>query len=136
MTEKTPAPRAPRGLKAAGRSLWKEITGAWDLRPDELRILGDAAREADIIERLEKGLEEAPLTAFGSQGQEVIHPLFSEVRQHRSTLAALLRQLKLSEADEDADAGSGATNGPMSRQESASKAAKARWGAAKKKAGA
>jgi len=127
---KPSAPRAPRGLKSAGRNLWKDITGMWDLRPDELRILGDACREADLIERLEKGLEEAPLTAFGSQGQEVIHPLFSEVRQHRSTLAALLRQLKLTEADEDVDAGSG----PMSRQESATKAAKARWGATKKQA--
>lgn len=131
MTDAKPsAPRAPRGLKSAGRNLWKDITGMWDLRPDELRILGDACREADLIERLEKGLEEAPLTAFGSQGQEVIHPLFSEVRQHRSTLAALLRQLKLTEADEDVDAGSG----PMSRQESATKAAKARWGATKKQA--
>lgn len=125
------APRAPRGLKATGRTLWKDITGQWDLRPDELRILADACREADTIERLEKGLEEAPLTTFGSQGQEVIHPLFSEIRQHRATLAALLRQLKLSEADDEADEG---TDGPMSRQAAARKAARARWSRGTKQA--
>lgn len=134
MTDAKPSTtKAPRGLKTAGRNMWRDITGQWDLRPDELRILGDACREADIIERLEKGLEEAPLTTFGSQGQEVIHPLFSEIRQHRSTLAALLRQLKLAEAEDDVDTGVG-SDGPMSRQESAARAAKARWGSAKKKA--
>ncbi|WP_439377840.1 hypothetical protein [Amycolatopsis lexingtonensis] len=120
--------KAPRGLKAAGRTLWKSISEEWDLRPDELRILGDAAREADIIERLEKGLETAPLTAQGSMGQEVIHPLFAEIRQHRSTLAALLRQLKLTEPDEEAGAGSTGPVKPMTRTESAKKAAQARWG--------
>lgn len=121
-------PKAPRGLKTAGRTLWKSISEEWDLRPDELRILGDAAREADIIERLEKGLENAPLTAYGSQGQEVIHPLFSEIRQHRATLASLLRQLKLTEPDEESGSGEGGVVKPMSRTDSARKAAQARWG--------
>ncbi|HVV11589.1 hypothetical protein [Amycolatopsis sp.] len=121
-------PKAPRGLKTAGRNLWKGISEEWDLRPDELRILEDAAREADIIERLQKGLETAPLTAYGSQGQEVIHPLFAEIRQHRATLAALMRQLKLTEPDEESGAAGGGTVKPMSRTDSARKAAQARWG--------
>ncbi|AIG78453.1 Hypothetical protein AJAP_28070 [Amycolatopsis japonica] len=121
-------PKAPRGLKTAGRRLWADIVSEWDLRPDELRVLGDACREADLIERLEKGLETAPLTAQGSMGQEVIHPLWSEVRQHRTTLASLLRQLKLAEVDEGAGAVSDTPAKPMTRQESAKKAAQARWG--------
>jgi hypothetical protein len=31
----------------------------------------------------------------GSQGQKVINPLISELRQYRASRAALLRQLKL-----------------------------------------
>lgn len=135
MTDNRPStPRAPKGLKSAGRGLWKEITSQWELRPDELRVLAKACSEEDIIERLKKGLEEAPLTSFGSQGQEVIHPLFSEIRQHMSTQAALLRQLRLAEADAEVELEEGSTDGPMSRTESASKAAKTRWERNKKKA--
>jgi hypothetical protein len=54
----------------------------------------------------------------GSQGQDVINPLISELRQHRSTLAALLRQLKL--PDDSASAAE-------ARSTSARAAANARW---------
>jgi hypothetical protein len=120
--------KPPRGLNTAGRTLWKGIADEWDLRPDELRILGDAAREADIIDRLEAAGKQVELTVKGSMGQEVIHPIFAEIRQHRSTLAALLRQLKLTEPDEEGSADSGGPKKPMSRTESAKKAAQARWG--------
>ena len=120
-------PKAPRGMKTAGRTLWTSISDEWDLRPDEYRVLADAARAADLIERLETGLKDAPLTVQGSQGQEVIHPLVAEIRQQRATLASLLRQLKLPEADEAGQATSGGNVKPMTRSESATKAAKARW---------
>jgi hypothetical protein len=121
-------PKPPRGLKTAGRTLWQGISEGWDLRPDELRILGDAAREADIIDRLEKAGNDVDLTVKGSMGQEVIHPIFAEIRQHRATLASLLRQLKLSEVDDGASGSGDGPVRPMSRTESAKKAAQARWG--------
>lgn len=86
---------APQKLSRAGRKFWTDITEKYELRTDELRILEDACREMDLIDRLEGELEGAKAIVHGSQGQPVINPLISEQRQHRATLAALLRQLKL-----------------------------------------
>ena len=107
----------PSGLGDAGQLLWSEISKKYGLRADEARVLEDAAREADLIAMLDAGMVGAPLLVRGSQGQDVINPLVSELRQHRATLAALLRQLKL--PDEAADA--------AARSNSARAAANARW---------
>lgn len=103
---------APIGLGKAGKTLWKGIAGPkkWELRADELRVLEDACREADLVSVLDAGLilaiSRGDLTVKGSQGQDVINPLISELRQHRATLAGLLRQLKL--PDENAAQTAGA----------------------------
>ena len=55
------APRMPTKLGASGKALWSSIIPAYDLRPDELRILIDACREADLIARLQDALESADL---------------------------------------------------------------------------
>jgi len=112
---------APKGLGRAGRRLWNEITKAYKLRPDEVRVLGDACREADLIERLEDELVDAPLMVKGSMGQLVASPLVSEVRQHRSTLSSLLKSLKLP----DTDAAGERAESDASAQARA--AARARW---------
>lgn len=114
------AKAAPKGLSAAGRRLWRDITREYELRVDELRILGDACREADIIDTLEEGLVGAPLTVNGSMGQPVANPLLAEVRQHRNVLKGLLGSLKLT------DAAAGGTEAP--RSVSAREAAMQRWG--------
>lgn len=96
-------------MKAKGARLWDDIAGngAYILRPDELRILEDACREADLVERLEVALRDAPLVVKGSMGQEVSSPLVSELRQHRVTLNTLLKSLRLPEdAPNAADDGS------------------------------
>lgn len=107
----------PTDLGDAGRRLWDQISGTYKLRADELRVLEDAAHEADLIATLNGGLVDAPLLVRGSQGQEVINPLISELRQHRATLASLLRQLKL--PDEAAP--------QQSRSSQAREAVNARW---------
>ena len=98
------SPLAPKGLKAAGKRLWADIAGSgtYRLRPDELRILEDACREADLVDRLEAELAkpDTPLTVKGSQGQPVANPLVSEIRQHRQTSKALLGSLKLPDDDD------------------------------------
>lgn len=99
------APSAPRGLGTTGRKLWRETVKKYDLRPDELEILRAACGEADIIKAIEDELVGKPMTTTGSMGQTVAHPLLSEVRQHRATLASLLRGLKLPD-----DVASGETN--------------------------
>lgn len=101
---KSVTPPTPKGLKAAGKRLWSEIAGAgtYRLRPDELRILEDACREADLVDRLEAelGKPETKLIVKGSQGQDVANPLVSEIRQHRQTSKALLASLKLPDEDD------------------------------------
>jgi hypothetical protein len=97
--------RMPTKLGPKGRSLWKSIAEApenYTLRADELRLLEDAAREADLIERLEDAQRDEPLTAKGSMGQTVASPFVSELRQHRSALASLLKQLQLPMSPEQA----------------------------------
>ena len=106
----------PADLGTSGARMWAEISSRWDLRPDELRILEDACGEADLIDELKAAAKDAPKLVKGSQGQLVINPLISELRQHRATLASLTAKLAL--PDE---------NGAEARSTAARKAAQARW---------
>lgn len=96
---------APENLSTAGTELWESIAGSYQLRPDELRVLGEACREADLIDVMSLELASVDLMTRGSMGQPVVHPFVSEIRQHRTVLAALLRSLKLPD-----DSGVGAVN--------------------------
>ncbi len=100
--------------------MWSAITEAHTLRPDQLRVLEDACGEADLIDELQAARKDQPLMVKGSMGQLVASPLISEVRQHRATLNALLRSLKLPDGDV-AEGRSSATS------EQARAAARARW---------
>jgi hypothetical protein len=116
------APNPPRSLNEAGQALWDSIIPTYELNPAELIVLGHACREEDLIARLEDALNEADLTTRGSMGQEVASPFVSELRQHRTTQANLLKQLKIP----DTPAGSARKKAQVSDQ--ARKAARARWG--------
>lgn len=118
-------PRMPTKLGTAGKALWRSIVPAYELRPDEVRLLTDACREADIVQRLEDELADSPLMVSGSQGQLVASPLVSELRQHRSVLATLLKSLKLP------DSSAGAQQKSAHVSEQARAAARARWGTRK-----
>lgn len=104
---------APKSLKTVGRKLWRETTARYELREDELEILRAACGEADLIVRMEEELVDADLTVTGSMGQLVPHPLVSELRQHRTALATLLKGLKL--PDEGAVAGNQQREAAQSR---------------------
>lgn len=118
-------PRQPAKLGPAGRRLWREVVERYELRPDEARLLTDACREADIIDRLEAALADASLVVKGSMGQLVASPLVSEVRQHRSVLARLLKALNLPDTPAEAERRHNAVS------EQARAAARARWGQVK-----
>lgn len=118
---------APKGLDTQGRKLWEAIAKSYDLRPDELSILEDACRERDLVALMEAALSadlrraldhSEGLRTKGSQGQDVINPLVSELRQHRALLATLLGKLRLP------DEGDGAVD----MSSAARAAANARWG--------
>jgi hypothetical protein len=110
---------APTKLGAKARRLWNEITDNYELRADELRILEDACREVDLIERLEAAVADGDLIVDGSMKQPVANPLVQELRQHRQTLRSLLASVNLPDDDADAPA--------SSRSTSAREAAAARW---------
>jgi hypothetical protein len=86
---------APSKLGAKARRVWTDINSTYDLRADELRILEDACREIDLVERLEKELAGASLIVTGSMKQPVANPLVQEIRQHRTTLKQLLGAIDL-----------------------------------------
>jgi hypothetical protein len=88
-------PRVPAGLSQKAARFWRDVVAKYDLRPDELRVLEDACREVDLIDTLRKGMANSPLYMRGSMGQQVINPIVPELRQHRATLAVLLKHLKL-----------------------------------------
>ncbi|MEM9134294.1 MAG: P27 family phage terminase small subunit [Actinomycetota bacterium] len=115
-------PRRPAGLKRSA-TLWDEVAGSgtYTLRPDELRLLEDVCRQADLVDKLERAIKDAPLTVKGSMGQMVAHPVLQEIRQHRATLHRLTAQLKLP----DAPAGKQGTRG--SNSDRARAVANARW---------
>jgi hypothetical protein len=108
MTAKRPT--RPPNLGLAGRALWKRVMDeGYIFRPDELRVLEDACRESDLIDRLECELTKPGVTlqVRGSKGQMRAHPLLAEIRAHRVTLDRLLTSLKLKDAEDD-NSGQGA----------------------------
>lgn len=115
------APKPPTKLGKSGLSLWNAISGKYELRADEERVLVDACREADLVDLLSKELDDGDLMVAGSMGQPVVNPLVAEIRQHRTTLAALLRGLKL---PDDGDASSEVGGGLSAKNR---EAANARW---------
>lgn len=113
-------PEPPAGLGVRAAQLWQDIVEEQELRTDELRVLEDACREVDLIERMHAELQGAPLVVKGSMGQDVANPLVQELRQHRALVARLLGSLKLSD---DEDQGRDA----QARSSQARKAALTRW---------
>lgn len=119
----TARPPTPKNLGVHGKKLWMAIAPpAYELRPDELRVLVECCREVDIIERLEDALRGDDLLIESIRpGVTVSNPLVSELRQHRSTLTTMLKALQLP----DSNAGSVQRAALISQQ--ATQAARARW---------
>lgn len=84
----------PEGLSDAGASLWESIASKYELRADELRTLEAACRASDRAARMRDELGDA-VTATGSMGQVVVHPLIPEIRAHEAQVASLLAKLRL-----------------------------------------
>ncbi|MGE2737346.1 hypothetical protein [Mycolicibacterium vaccae] len=96
-------PKTPNGLDAEGSKLWREIVGTFDVveEPHKRRILFDACKTADLIDRLDTAMNGQELTAKGSMGQLVIHPLIAQSQAARTQLAQLLSRLNFAPPEED-----------------------------------
>lgn len=119
--KKKPKPRPPKGMAPGGRALWNAVLAIYELRPDETRVLREACAEVDLIDALDAQRRKLPVLVTGSQGQQVMNPVISELRQHRTVLAGLLRQLRLPEES------SPAADVPQTRATRARAAANSRW---------
>ena len=96
------------------------MVGPFILTPAELEMLGQAARTADELDRLEKAVRALPdLVTTGSTGQLKPHPLLEEVRRHRLLLERLTSALNLPDETEEV--------GTRASSRHARKAAEGRW---------
>jgi hypothetical protein len=92
--------RAPKGLGAEGRRVWKAVVadaGAQGLALDsrELLWLENAANLADRISELEAKLSGSSFVVTGHANQDVAHPLIAEIRMHRALLATTLARIRV-----------------------------------------
>lgn len=112
---------APDSLDVDGRGakLWAEVTAVYELRPDELVLLGEVCDMVNRIVELSDAVDLEGVVVEGSRGQPVIHPALVEQRQHRDVLRRGLTFLGLPD-----DPASGRGNG---RSVQARDAAHARW---------
>lgn len=119
MADEPTIPRAPAGLLARGRQLWRDIHAVYDFSaaPEKQAILEEACRTADVVKRLQAIVDNAEeIRVRGSQGQPVAMPELLELRQYRSLLMQLLKGLGCPD-DEDT----------LTRSELGKLGAAARW---------
>jgi hypothetical protein len=84
------APRAPKGLKPAGRTLWAAVVGAYELEAHESALLLEACRVKDRLDALDRILE-----AEGELVDGRMHPALVEARQQGIAFARLAAALRL-----------------------------------------
>lgn len=108
------APKAPRGLGAAGKRLFKaviaDLPDGLEFADSELEVLAMAARQADTVADLEAVVATDGVMSTGSTGQATVHPAIAEARQGRGAVARLLASLAV-----DASVASSAAS-PAARQ--------------------
>ncbi len=91
---RTDRPRAPAGLGASGRGLWRAVQSEFELDEPESTILREACRTADSLDALQAQLDNDGVMSESSQGARV-HPALVELRQQRVTLARLFAALAM-----------------------------------------
>jgi hypothetical protein len=94
--------KLPAGLGIHGRRLWRDVVVNDDLELDarERFWLYSAAKLADRAAELEDALaRDGRLLVKGSMGQEVGHPLLTELRQVYLAVSQTLGRLKVEEPE-------------------------------------
>lgn len=94
------APKAPSGLAATGRRLWRAALADYELDVHEELLLLQACRCADRLDRLETEASTGPVTVTNYKGDQVAHPAMVEARQQSITLARLLAALRMPAGEE------------------------------------
>jgi hypothetical protein len=84
----------PKGLRSAGKALWRAVTAAFTLEAHEELLLRQACRTADLCDllQLEVDRDGPTLTVAGVLRA---HPAAVELRQQRVVLARLVAALRV-----------------------------------------
>jgi phage terminase small subunit len=89
-------PRAPNGLKARGKALFKQIASVYVLDAGESVLLHELCRTLDRIDDIEAQLAADGLTVTGSRGQiPRAHPLLAALTAAQTTASRLVGELAL-----------------------------------------
>jgi hypothetical protein len=106
-------PRPPRGLKAAGRRLWRDVQGKYELEEHETALLTEMCRVADRLDALARVVEAEGVM---EEGTGRVHPALVESRQLGIAYARLSAALRLPAGDEgDRQAGARGSRRPQRR---------------------
>lgn len=120
--QEPPPPKAPRGLKAAGRRLWDSFTAEFVFDAAGLVLLEAAARSSDLEARCQRAVDAAKsLSVKGSRFNLVELPEAGTLLKARAQTAALIKQLQLPDSEEEKQRKS------ESVSDAARRAARARW---------
>ncbi len=84
----------PEHLGVQGLLFWEDIAGNYELRPDELKMLGLACSLLDNLDRIEAELRTTGLTVQDKVGEKA-HPLLVEARQQSAVAFQIIRGLKI-----------------------------------------
>lgn len=92
------APKAPSGLAASGKRLWRSVLDDYELDVHEELLLLQACRCVDRLDELAKAASTP--TIVNTKGETVAHPALVESRQQSITLSRLLASMRLPSGDE------------------------------------
>lgn len=96
----TDIPRAPRGLGASGKTLWKAVLSDYELDEHEQSILVQACRISDACDKLQGIVDDEGVMCESSQGTRA-HPALVELRQQGIALARLMTALRIPAGESD-----------------------------------
>jgi hypothetical protein len=102
--KQTPGP--PKGTKANGAKLWRDIVGRYELEEHELALLREMVRTVDLLDALNALVAVEGLVVAGPHGSKP-HPGVVEARQARIALARLTAALRLPAGEQDSDPAAG-----------------------------
>jgi len=86
--------KAPMGLKLGGKRLWRRVMSDFELAQHEEVVLLQACRIVDVLDRLQKVIEEGDVVVHSPQGVKT-NPAVVEFRQQAMALAKCMAALNI-----------------------------------------
>ena len=127
MTDIRPTAKpAPRDLRTSGKTLWRNIIGAYVLDSAEVVLLHQLCRSVDVLDRLHADLAEMGVTVSGSTGQPRANPMLNEIREQVKIIDRLQQALALPLTGENAGVRRSASRKATARTDTGGRKIKAR----------